>query len=141
MKFFQKTRRAPTPMVLPLIDILAILLVFFIVTTTFKKPEPKLQIRLPESATATEEKERGKEPMILRVRDEENMMLDGEPIKMDYLVDFLKQKREAEPERGIALQADREAAFGVIVRIVDALRLSGFSNVSAFTEPTKGTQQ
>ncbi len=52
MRFYTRKRRAPSIIIVSLIDILAILLIFFIVTTTFRKNQPQLQINLPESKTA-----------------------------------------------------------------------------------------
>ena len=54
MTFYTRKRRAPSVIIVSLIDILAILLIFFIVTTTFQRNQPQLQINLPESKTAEE---------------------------------------------------------------------------------------
>ena len=48
MRFYTKRRKMPSITIVSLIDILAILLIFFIVTTTFKDKLPQLQINLPE---------------------------------------------------------------------------------------------
>ena len=53
MKFAVRKRRAPSIIIVSLVDILTILLIFFVVSTTFKKDQPEVQINLPESKTAT----------------------------------------------------------------------------------------
>lgn len=124
--------------IVSLIDILAILLIFFIVTTTFKKNLPQLKIALPESksAAAAETKE---EPIMLEVKDEETLQLDGQPVTLDVLAVELRRVNEENPERGIALQADESVPFRLIVRIIDALRDAGIRNLPAFARPPEAT--
>jgi biopolymer transport protein ExbD len=141
MKFYTKKRRQPVPVILPLIDILAILLIFFIVTTTFKKPSPQLQINLPESTAATEAPAPDAEPLLLQVRNEEEIVLDGEPVSVEELPVRLRDAVQAAPDRALALQADREASFGLVVRILDALQEAGIKNIPAFTQPQPATSE
>ena len=132
--YYTRKRRSPVIIIVSLIDILAILLIFFIVTTTFKKNLPQLKIALPESksAAAAETKE---EPLVLEVKDEQTMQLAGQPVTMDALAAELQRVNEANPGRGIALQADEGVPFRVIVKIIDALRDAGIRNLPAFARP------
>ena len=132
--FYTRKRRSPVIIIVSLIDILAILLIFFIVTTTFKKNLPQLKIALPESksAAAAETKE---QPVILEVKDEETMQLDGQPVTVEALAVELRRVNEANPGRGIALQADEGVPFRAIVKIIDALRDAGIRNLPAFARP------
>lgn len=120
--------------IVSLIDILAILLIFFIVTTTFKKNVPQLKISLPESksAAAAEVKE---EPVMLEIKDEQTLQLDGQPVTIEALAVELRRVNEAQHERGIAMQADESVPFRVIVRVIDALRDAGIRNLPAFARP------
>lgn len=138
--FYTRKRRAPVIIIVSLIDILAILLIFFIVTTTFKKTQPQLKIALPESksAAAAEQKE---EPVMLEVKDEQTLQLDGQPVTLEALAVELRRVNEAKPDRGIALQADEGVPFRVIVRIIDALREAGIRNLPAFARPPEAAQQ
>ena len=43
--------------------------------------------------------------------------------------------REKSPDRPIAMQADRDAPFGVVVKALDALKAAGVKNIPAFTQP------
>ena len=54
---------------------------------------------------------------------------------LEALVGALKSLREQTPSRPLAMQADREAPFGVVVKVLDALRDAGIKNVPAFTQP------
>jgi biopolymer transport protein ExbD len=70
MQFYTRKRRTPFINIVSLIDILAILLIFFIVTTNFRKPQPQLKINLPDSKSAEEGAAAQKEPAVLRVKSE-----------------------------------------------------------------------
>jgi biopolymer transport protein ExbD len=135
MKFHTRKRRAPSIIIVSLIDILAILLIFFIVTTTFQKNQPQLQINLPESKTAEQVPAEKSEPAILRIKSAEQITLDEKPVTFDTLTDALKSLRTQAPSRPIAMQADREATFGVVVKALDSLREAGIKNIPAFTQP------
>ena len=132
--FYTRKRRSPVMVIVSLIDILAILLIFFIVTTTFKKNVPQLKISLPESksAAAAEVKE---EPVMLEIKDEQTLQLDGQPVTIEALAVELRRVNEAQHERGIAMQADESVPFRVIVRVIDALRDAGIRNLPAFARP------
>ena len=138
--FYTKKRRPPVVVIVSLIDILAILLIFFIVTTTFKKNLPQLKIALPESKTAAAA-EVAEEPFMLEVQSEETMRLDGKPVTLDNLAASLRQVKQANPERGIALQADETVPFRMIVRIIDALRDAGIRNLPTFARPVESDEQ
>ena len=135
MRFYIRKRRAPSIIIVSLIDILAILLIFFIVTTTFQKNQPQLQINLPESKTAEQAPAENSQPLVLRIQSAEQITLDEKPVTLESLSDALKTLREQAPARPIAMQADREAPFGVVVKALDALRDAGVKNIPALTQP------
>jgi len=135
MKFFTRKRRAPSIIIVSLIDILAILLIFFIVTTTFKKETPQMQINLPDSKSAEAAPAEKKEPLVLRVKGADEIMLGDKKITIDSLASDIRAARAADPERPIAMQADREAPFGVVVKVLDALKEAGLKNIPTFTQP------
>jgi biopolymer transport protein ExbD len=135
MKFYTRKRRAPSVIIVSLIDILAILLIFFIVTTTFRINQPQLQINLPESKSAEQAPAEDNQSLVLRVKSAEEITLDEKPVTLESLAASLKTLRDQAPQRPIAMQADREAPFGVVVKVLDALREAGVKNIPAFTQP------
>ena len=138
MQFYTRKRRNLFVNVVSLIDILAILLIFFIVTTTFRKKQPQVQINLPESKAAETAPAATTEPVVLRVKTADQISLDDKPVALDQLAVAIQSAREAHPKRGIAMQADREAPFGVVVKVLDALKQAGIQDVPAFTQPEPG---
>jgi biopolymer transport protein ExbD len=102
-----------------------------VVSTTFKKDQPEVQINLPESKTATKAPAE-LEHAIVTVDETDAIKLDGRPVDVDELehaVRDLSQTRKA----SLALQADRKASFGTIIKVMDALKLAGVRNLPAFT--------
>ena len=77
-------------------------------------------------------------PLSVRVKNSDQISLDDKPVALDQLAAAIQSAREAQPQRGIALQADREAPFGVVVKVLDALKQAGIQDVPAFTQPEPG---
>ena len=85
MQFYTRKRRNLFVNVVSLIDILAILLIFFIVSTTFRKKQPQVQINLPESKEAESAPAPTTEPVVLRVKNGDQISLDEKPVSLDKL--------------------------------------------------------
>jgi biopolymer transport protein ExbD len=132
MKFAVRKRRAPTIIIVSLVDILTILLIFFVVSTTFKKDQPQVDINLPESKTSTS-KPAELEHAILSVDASDNVQLDGKAIAVDDLQQAVNDL-PAERKSTLVLKADEKASFGIIVKVMDALKLAGVKNLPAFTQ-------
>jgi biopolymer transport protein ExbD len=81
------------------------------------------------------------QPVLLEVKDAQTLQLDGQPVTLESLAVELRRANEADPERGIALQADEGVPFRVIVRIIDALRDAGIRNLPAFARPPEMGEQ
>jgi biopolymer transport protein ExbD len=123
----------PTVIIVSLIDILAILLIFVIVTTTFKRDQPAVVINLPDSKTATAAPAQS-DPAILSISADQKLYLDGKPVELTGLKQALLDMLAATPNRGLALNAVKAAPFGVVVAVMDVLKEANVRNVPAFTE-------
>jgi biopolymer transport protein ExbD len=135
MKFAVRKKRAPSIIIVSLVDILTILLIFFVVSTTFKKDQPEVQINLPEAKTATK-KPSELEHSIVTVDQNDKVMLDSKPINVDDLEEAVRNL-PATRRSSLALQADKKASFGTIIKVMDALKLAGVKNLPAFTREEK----
>lgn len=131
MNFAVRKRRAPSIIIVSLVDILIILLIFFVVSTTFKKDQPEVQINLPESKTATKAPAE-LEHAIVAVDEADAITLDGRPVDVDELEGAVRNLSQTQ-KASLALQADRKASFGTIIKVMDALKLAGVRNLPAFT--------
>jgi len=135
MNFAVRKRRAPLIIIVSLVDILIILLIFFVVSTSFKKDQPEVQINLPDSKTA--QKRPGElEHAIVSIDSNDDIKLDGRSIGADELEDAVRNLPEARKST-LALQADKKASFGTIIKVMDALKLAGVKNLPACTREEK----
>ncbi len=135
MKFAVRKRRAPSVIIVSLVDILTILLIFFVVSTTFKKDQPEVQINLPESKTATSAPAE-LEHALLSISENDEIKLDGKTIAVEDLEAAVKNLSDTR-RTSLALQADKKASFGIIIKVMDALKLAGVKNLPAFTHGEK----
>ena len=135
MNFAVRKRRAPNIIIVSLVDILIILLIFFVVSTTFKKDQPEVQINLPDSKTATNAPSE-LEHALVSVDENNEVKLDGISLAVDELENAVRNL-PTERRSSLALQADKKASFGTIVKVMDALKLAGVRNLPAFTHEGK----
>jgi biopolymer transport protein ExbD len=135
MKFAVRKRRAPVIIIVSLVDILIILLIFFVVSTTFKRDQPEVQINLPESKTA-KNKPAELEHAMISIDQNDEIKLDGRTVGVDELEGAVRNLPEAR-KSAVALQADKKASFGTIIKVMDALKLAGVRNLPAFTREEK----
>ena len=135
MKFSVRKKRAPSIIIVSLVDVLVILLIFFVVSTTFRTEQPEVQINLPESKTATNSPSELDHAMLTIDQDDE-IKLDGKVVEADALEGAV---RDLPPTRksSLALQADKKASFGTVIKVMDALKLAGVKNLPAFTQHEK----
>jgi len=119
--------------IVSLIDILAILLIFVIVTTTFRRDQPEVVIKLPEAKSALAVPNTS-QPLVLTISATEEIFLEKKPVTLDNLKSTLDGMLAATPNRGLAINADTKAPFGLIIKVLDILKDSGVRNIPAFME-------
>lgn len=124
MNFYRPKSVRSQVAVIPMIDILFVLLIFFIVSTAFKKPRNVLNIELPtvrEIPSDTVADERS----TLAVDPQGNVTLDSlavpDGLLESYLTAFLKQN----PGRKLELEADRKVPLDRLLTVWDALTKAG----------------
>jgi biopolymer transport protein ExbD len=114
----------------PLVDVVLNLLLFFMLTSHLVE-EPAIKIKLPDSNTAESIRETSKTITITK---------RGELYFMDKRVDLENLRvaiQESLPEREkgfLRIKADREVEVGLLVRVIDEVRLAGVKNFSVVTE-------
>ncbi|MFC5457718.1 ExbD/TolR family protein [Prosthecobacter fluviatilis] len=124
-----RPKRRPVPMIpiVSLIDIMVILLIFFVATTTFKKDKTQVKITLPESKSLGGEAAVPEVRVAISIDDKQQVFLDGQPVELEQLAQMIKALKEAKPGTKLELQADTTAALGKLVKVWDALREAGYS--------------
>ena len=112
-----------------LIDVIFILLIFFMVSTQFKRSS--LPLDLPRSEDTTQEHNTTK---VLAVTAE-NMELDGDAVTLEALQDTLAALYAREPELALSLECERTVEFERIVQILTKIQGAGISRIGIVHEP------
>ena len=134
MKFYPRQRRTPQVIIVSLIDIFAILLIFVIVTTTFKRVQPEVTIKLPESKSAVSS-DSTQEPALLSITEGEEIYLDEKKVSLEELTAAVQKLIVEKGRPNLAMKADKKVSYGFLIQVLDALKEAGVKgNLSAFTE-------
>ena len=115
----------------PMLDIVFIMLIFFIVTTSFVK-ESGVEVNRPTADTA-KRKERGN--IIIAVRPDGQVWIDQRAVDVRAVRAHVARLRAQNPQGGVVIAADEEAATGVLVKVMDQVRLAGVQDVAIAAEP------
>jgi biopolymer transport protein ExbD len=110
----------------PLIDMVFLLLIFFVVTTSFVK-ESGIDVQRSTAATA-EVKERGN--ILIGVTPEGDVYFEGKRIDIRSVRPLIERALAEDPESGVVIVADKRSETGSIVKVMDQCRLAGAKNVS-----------
>ncbi len=112
---------------LPLIDIVFLLLVFFIYAMLSMVVHRGMKVRLPGAATAEPDR---RDYIGISIAADNTVYLDHEPIEPDALPARIRTLRARDSELPVFISGDVEADFGVSVRVLDRLRQAGVTDVS-----------
>jgi len=111
--------------IVSLIDILAILLIFFILTSTFREEKSFAEITLPKSgALAVETSTEAR--LELAITADSKVLLGAAEVPLSELVSRLRRLKAERPEVKLELRADEEAPLKILVAAWDALTRAGF---------------
>jgi biopolymer transport protein ExbD len=125
-----KKRKAHIELI-PMIDVMMFLLVFFVLVSLNVIPALGMKTQLPSASSAQQLKPQNKAIVTLGAGGE--MQLDGESIAIETLVTTLKQRAAPDTKTTIIVNSDKGVEVQRLVEVMDALRQGGFSSVSLAT--------
>ena len=125
MEFVEKRRRPMVVPIIPLLDILAILLIFFVATWAPREENPAVNIT-PPTSKALAAKILTDQRVTLALTAEGNVYLGDEEVPLDTLAVRLLDFRESRPEAKLQLKADEEIPLKTMVEVWDSLTAAGF---------------
>jgi biopolymer transport protein ExbD len=127
---FQTGKKIRIEMI-PLIDIVFLLLVFFIYAMFSMAVHHALPVMLPTSASAKIDKEL---LLSVTVKSDGTLYVDKEPVDLNDLASFLKIKAAANKNTGILLFADRSLSYQNLFRVLDQIKMAGINRISLQAE-------
>ena len=133
MNFRTKDRRRGSSEVnlTPLVDIVFILLIFFLITSTFVQ-NPGIEVDLPKAKDAPSTS--APDSLVLAITSDGRIIHQGRAMSEDELEQTLKDQLKNKGERVVVVQADQTTAHGRVVEIMDIARQSGFKQLAIATE-------
>ncbi|MEC9364154.1 MAG: ExbD/TolR family protein [Sinimarinibacterium flocculans] len=118
----------------PMLDMSFILLIFFIVTTSFVK-EAGIDVSRPSAATA-ERKERGN--ILIAIRSNGEIWIDKRVVDKRAVRATVERLHAENPEGSVVIIADKTSETGTLVEVMDQVRLAGVFNVSIAADQSGG---
>ncbi|MFW5959858.1 MAG: ExbD/TolR family protein [Chitinivibrionales bacterium] len=114
----------------PLLDMVFILLIFFVITTNFSR-ETGLDVNKPRAASASYQ---GNNIILIGISREGAVYIHGKRVSLDELVTVLKRELNARPDLKAVIVGDRHSELGMSVKAMDACLSAGVKNVSVAAE-------
>ena len=137
MSLKRKTKINPSFSMASMTDIIFLLLIFFMITSTMVSPNA-IKVLLPQGKTQTSAKS------LTRVIIDKDLQYyaaygnqDEKPITLDELPAFLQQRAQEEPEMYVALYADERVPYREIVNVLNIANDNNFKMVLATRKPDK----
>ncbi len=115
---------------MPLIDVVFLLLIFFLITTSFTRPKPENQIpvNLPSGVTGSEAT--GEDPIVIVVTNDGEVKFENDELEGANFQEKLQNLKADKPNANIMLRGDSQAEHGQVVETLDAIKASGFEKVN-----------
>lgn len=116
----------------PMVDILLVLLVFFIVTWNFALSENELDVKIPTARKATEPQPFVGQ-VVVNVRADGTIVFNRKPISAQELREKLDQLSKLYPDQAVILRGDQKTPYKSIVDVLDLCRMANIWNVAFAT--------
>lgn len=120
-----QNEEAPGIDLTPMLDVVFIMLIFFIVTSSFIK-ESGIEVNRPQADSATAQ-EQGN--ILIAVTADDQVWLDQQVVDVRSVRTHVERMRQEQPEGVVVVQADQDARTGLVVRVMDQARLAGVPDV------------
>lgn len=118
----------------PMLDIVFIMLIFFIVTTSFIR-ETGIEIDKP---TALSTEARPQANVLIAIRPNDEIWMNRQQIGLNEVRFEVEDARAENPESSVIIVADRRARNGLVIEVMDQVQLGGINRISISTEEQNG---
>ena len=117
----------------PMLDIVFIMLIFFIVTTSFVK-EAGINVNRPTDAPPKTKEEN--DVVLIEITDTGTIRMEGRTIDVGAVQANVERARAEKPDATVVVAAGKDSNAGVLVRVIDQARQAGATNVSIASDAT-----
>lgn len=130
-----RAKKEPLVMIIPMIDIMLFLLVFFMISTIYMVQTNTLPVSLPQSSTAKQEMRPNIVP--ITVMESGDVLFDKDSVPNQQLTEKIHKALESDKDTIFVLRGDKAARYESVVAVLDLLKKSGARRVSIATEMKK----
>ena len=127
---------SPTLEMTPIIDMVFLLLIFFLVSTTFHQTEREMKIALPEAVSAGPISISLRE-IIINVGADGEIIVSGRTISADDLRVLIHEAVAANPDQKVTVRGDRNTPYANIINVLDVCKGAGLQEPYLDTVPTR----
>ncbi|ETS91853.1 MULTISPECIES: biopolymer transporter ExbD [Veillonella] len=124
-------QKEPSIMIIPMIDIVFFLLVFFMMSTLYMNTEEQIPLNLPKASSSTA---KTIEPVTISLTATHKMYINEREIVPAQLEAEIQQLVSKEPQQAFVVRASEDVPYKDVIGILDNLKLSGARYVSVATE-------
>lgn len=126
-----RMKKKPEFMIIPMIDIIFFLLVFFMMNSLQTVAQKALAVQLPQAQSASAPAQL---PIIMTLDEEGHITIDNKPVSIQESATIMKQHMQENANAAVVLQADKRTAHGQVVAVMDMLKTSGVTRLSIAAE-------
>lgn len=123
----------------PMVDVVLVLLVIFMVTTSVVQQLEGMDIDRPDAASGETLADAGADPIVVTCRANGALELDGAPIRPGKLAAALAERNGLRDGRPALVACDEVASVATLVHVLDELRAAGVRRYAIVTEPPEPT--
>lgn len=141
MNFHTGSRKSLEINLTPLIDVVFLLLIFFMVSTTFTR-ETQLRVELPEAVASPSEAVA--DELVILIEADGSYAIDGERLArsdIETLLEAIRSRQSGDPDQRIVIAADAKTSHENVVRAMDATGRLGLSNLTITTQAPEAEQE
>ena len=126
-----RLKKKPEFMIIPMIDIIFFLLVFFMMNSLQTVAQKALAVQLPQAQTATAPAQL---PIIMTLDADGHITIDHNPVSITESSDIMKRHMQENANAAVVLQADKRTEHGQVVVVMDMLKQAGVKRLSIAAE-------
>lgn len=124
-------KKEPTIMIIPMIDIVFFLLVFFMVGTLYMNTEQQIPLNLPSTSTSTA---KSIEPIIITLTTSHKLYIDNREISADNLSQEVQDIVRTTPRQAFVIRVSKDVYYNEVIALLDMLKVNGAKYISVATD-------
>ena len=132
MRLPAAAKKKPRIEIIPMIDTMFFLLVFFMIATLSMTMQHGMPVNLPEASSTTD---KITEPVSLTITKNKDLFYNKEMITIDELQTRLLELIQRNADPTIVINADEHVEHGLVIKVMDVVRLSGIHKMAIATKP------